>query len=163
MSTPPPREGITYDPMYPFGKPPEPAAPLPALGRKVTAFENFDTFPKPEGVEEVSMVSDEFTANCPVTNQPDWYTVQILYNPDALCLESKSLKLYLHAYRNEGMFCEALASKIAREISDVLKVDVRVTLTQKARGGVSIETKAQHLYAGNGKTVGFKAHEGSQP
>ena len=55
------------------------------------------------------MTSDELAAVCPITGQPDLYTAAIEYRPEALCLESKSLKLYLATYRNEGVFCEALA------------------------------------------------------
>lgn len=110
-----------------------------ALGNKVTDFQGFDTFDKPEYTLDVCMVSDEVTALCPVTSQPDWYTVRISYGPIKLCLESKSLKLYLHSLRNVGMFCEALSSKIASEIFAALSPEwVKVEIIQKARGGVSI-------------------------
>ena len=50
------------------------------------------------------MTSDELTAVCPITAQPDFYVARIVYRPKALCLESKSLKLYLARFRNEGAF-----------------------------------------------------------
>ena len=120
--------------------------PLPhtaALGRKVTRFSKFDTFAKPPGVVSVTCISDEVTANCPVTSQPDWYKVEIYYVPTLLCVESKSLKLYLQSFRNEGHFCEKFASIIAYDIKKALETGfVRVTITQKARGGVSIVAEA---------------------
>ncbi|MEO5791721.1 MAG: 7-cyano-7-deazaguanine reductase, partial [Gaiellaceae bacterium] len=70
-----------------------------------------------------------------------FYAASIEYRPDALCLESKSLKLYLATYRNEGVFCEALAVKIRDDVAAALELapdKVRVSLTQKARGGVTI-------------------------
>lgn len=117
---------------------------LHALGRRVTDFEGFDTFPCPTGVQQVTMTSDEVTALCPVTGQPDWYTVSIEYMPQALCIESKSLKLYLQSFRSDGLFCEAFAARIAEDISEAIKpASCRVTVVQKARGGVSITAMAE--------------------
>jgi 7-cyano-7-deazaguanine reductase len=87
------------------------------------------------------MVSDELTAMCPITNQPDFYTATIRYEPRALCLESKSVKIYLSRFRDQGAFCEALAVQIRDEVAAALELDsgaVNVTLRQKARGGITI-------------------------
>ncbi len=87
------------------------------------------------------MTSDELTAICPVTGQPDLYVATIEFWPQAVCLESKSLKLYLNRYRNEGHFCEALAVNLRDDVAAVLGLPsdkVRVTLKQKARGGITI-------------------------
>jgi 7-cyano-7-deazaguanine reductase len=103
-------------------------------------YAGLETFPNP-GVELVEMTSDELTAMCPVTGQPDMYVASIEYAPDELCLESKSLKLYLARFRNEGAFCEALAVKIRDDVAEALGLDqsrVTVTLEQKARGGITI-------------------------
>lgn len=103
-------------------------------------YAGLETFANP-GVSHVEMTSDELTAVCPVTAQPDLYVAVIEYWPKELCLESKSLKLYLAGYRNEGHFCEALAVKIRDDVAKVLELEsdkVRVTLKQKARGGISI-------------------------
>lgn len=103
-------------------------------------YAGLETFPNP-GVELVEMTSDELTAMCPVTGQPDMYIASIEYAPDELCLESKSLKLYLARFRNEGAFCEALAVKIRDDVAEALGLDqsrVTVTLEQKARGGITI-------------------------
>ncbi len=103
-------------------------------------YAGLETFENP-GVSRVEMTSDELTAVCPVTGQPDMYVATIAYSPRALCLESKSLKLYLAQYRNEGVFGEALAVRIRDDVAAALEVpqdDVIVTLTQKARGGITI-------------------------
>jgi 7-cyano-7-deazaguanine reductase len=90
------------------------------------------------------MTSDELTAVCPVTGQPDLYEVSIDYAPRDRCLESKSLKLYLMSFRNEGAFCEALAVRIRDDVAAALELPadaVRVALEQKARGGITITAR----------------------
>jgi len=108
------------------------------------AYAGLETFPNP-GVARVEMTSDELVAVCPITSQPDFYTATIAYEPGEKCLESKSLKLYLARFRNEGVFCEALAVRIRDEVAAALDVDasaVNVTLVQKARGGITITASA---------------------
>jgi 7-cyano-7-deazaguanine reductase len=103
-------------------------------------YAGLETFPNP-GVSQVEMTSDELVAVCPITGQPDLYVAVIEYSPDGLCLESKSLKLYLNGYRGEGHFCEALAVKIRDDVAQALELSgdrVQVTLEQKARGGITI-------------------------
>jgi len=103
-------------------------------------YAGLETFANP-GVSHVEMTSDELTAICPITSQPDLYVATIEFWPDALCIESKSLKLYLSEFRNEGHFCEALAVKIRDDVAQVLELPldkVQVTLEQKARGGITI-------------------------
>jgi 7-cyano-7-deazaguanine reductase len=107
-------------------------------------YAGLETFPNP-GVSHVEMTSDELTAVCPITGQPDLYVAAIEYWPQALCLESKSLKLYLSTFRNEGVFCEALAVRIRDDVAEALELPpdkVRVTLEQKARGGITITATA---------------------
>ena len=114
-----------------------------ALGHE-GAYAGLETFPNP-GVSRVEMTSDELTTLGPVNEQPDLYTVAIEYEPDALCLESKSLKLYLGSFRNEVVFCETLAVKIRDDVAAALELEhakVRVTLRQKARGGITIVATA---------------------
>ena len=82
-----------------------------------------DTFPNP-GVHEVTLVCSEFTSLCPITGQPDYGVVTIYYIPDKLCLESKSLKLYLGMYRQFGGFAEKITSKIYTDLDKVLKPDL---------------------------------------
>jgi 7-cyano-7-deazaguanine reductase len=107
-------------------------------------YAGLETFENP-GVTRVEMTSDELTAVCPITGQPDMYVVTIEYRAQRLCLESKSLKLYLARYRNEGAFCEALAVRIRDDVAEALELetgDVTVTLRQKARGGITITATA---------------------
>ncbi len=104
------------------------------------AYDGLETFPNP-GVTVVRMESDELTAVCPVTGQPDFYRATIEFRPSAFCLESKSLKLYLARFRDQGAFCESLAVQIRDEVAAALELDpsaVDVTLVQKARGGITI-------------------------
>jgi 7-cyano-7-deazaguanine reductase len=84
-------------------------------------YAGLETFENP-GVTRVEMTSDELTAVCPITGQPDMYVVTIEYGAQRLCLESKSLKLYLASYRNEGAFCEALAVRIRDDIAETLEI-----------------------------------------
>jgi 7-cyano-7-deazaguanine reductase len=116
-----------------------------ALGHAGSAhYAGLETFPNP-GVSRVEMTSDELVAVCPVTGQPDLYVAAIDYAPRDRCLESKSLKLYLATFRNEGVFCEALAVRIRDDVADALGLDadgVHVRLTQKARGGITITATA---------------------
>jgi len=126
-------------------KPPSRSSDFVALGHPGSDhYARLETFANP-GVSRVEMTSDELSAVCPVTGQPDLYVAAIEYWPASLCLESKSLKLYLSRYRNEGHFCEALAVKIRDDIAQALKLPsdkVRVRLTQKARGGITITATA---------------------
>ena len=112
-----------------------------ALGRPGNdSYAGLETFANP-GVAQVELASDELTSVCPVTGQPDLYRVTIACRPDALCLESKSLKLYLNGYRNVGVFCEELAVRIRDDVAAALELTperVTVTLEQKARGGITI-------------------------
>jgi 7-cyano-7-deazaguanine reductase len=107
-------------------------------------YAGLETFENP-GVTRVELTSDELTAVCPITGQPDLYHVTIEYGAGRLCLESKSLKLYLARYRNEGAFCEELAVRLRGDIAEALELehgDVTVTLRQKARGGITITATA---------------------
>ncbi len=122
-------------------RPVESSSEFVALGQAGSEhYAGLETFPNP-GVSHVEMQSDELTAVCPVTGQPDLYVATIEYWPGPLCIESKSLKLYLSGYRNEGHFCEALAVKIRGDVAEALQLPsdkVRVTLKQKSRGGITI-------------------------
>ena len=97
-----------------------------------------EAFPAPD-VQVVTLEATEFTSICPRTGQPDFGEVSIEYVPGQRCLESKALKFYLWAYRNEGAFCETLAARIADDI--VYAIDpkgVRVEVHQNVRGGIRI-------------------------
>ncbi len=97
-----------------------------------------EAFPAPD-VQVVNMEATEFTSICPRSGQPDFGAVSIEYVPDKQCLESRALKVYLWAYRDEGAFCETLASQIADDIVYAIAPKaVRVEVHQNVRGGIKI-------------------------
>jgi 7-cyano-7-deazaguanine reductase len=116
-----------------------------ALGKPGSeGFAGIETFPNP-GVSHVEMTSDELTALGPVNAQPDLYVATLEYWPGPLCIESKSLKLYLNGFRNEEQFGETLAVRIRDDAAQALQLPpdkVRVTLKQKSRGGIVITATA---------------------
>ncbi|MEY2404361.1 MAG: 7-cyano-7-deazaguanine reductase, partial [Acidimicrobiaceae bacterium] len=94
-----------------------------------------ETFAAPPTCTRVRFTSDELTSLCPLTGQPDFNTIEIDYAPNLLCIESKSLKLFLWSFRDKGAFCEQLAADIATEVQRAVEpVHVRVTVRQHTRG-----------------------------
>jgi len=90
----------------------------------------------------------EFTALCPITGQPDFGHIVIRYVPDRLCIESKSLKLYLFSFRNHGAFHEEVVNRILDDIVAAIKPrSATVTGSFRPRGGISIEVEATHPHA----------------
>ena len=116
------------------------------LGKKVThPIDELDTFEAPEGVSVVKMTSDEVMSSCPITGQPDLYTLSIEYVPNKLCIESKSLKLYLWGFRDKSMFAEKMTALICeRVVKDIAPKRCEVHSLQKARGGITIESIARY-------------------
>ena len=98
-----------------------------------------DTFENP-GVNEVTLECIEFTSLCPVTGQPDFGKLKIIYQPKEKCLESKSLKLYLGMYRQFGGFAEKITQRIYWDLFSVLDpIHLKVVSKFSYRGGISIE------------------------
>lgn len=94
-------------------------------------------------VQEITFNALEFTAVCPKTGQPDFGRVEIKYAPNKKCIESKSLKFYLWAYRDEGAYCESLAAQIADHVVYAVEPKrVEVNVFQSARGGIELKTTA---------------------
>jgi 7-cyano-7-deazaguanine reductase len=118
---------------------------LTVLGSTVRhAIEHVEVFPAPDNVTSVTFTNDELASMCPVTQQPDLATVVIEYVPREWCVESKSLKLYLWQFRDRAAFAEALAAEIAGEIMlTAMPERVKVTLTQRPRGGIEVEVVAE--------------------
>ncbi len=118
---------------------------LTVLGATVRhAIEHVEVFPAPVGVTTVRFTSDELSSMCPVTEQPDLSRVVIEYEPDAWCVESKSLKLYLWGFRDRAVFAEALAAEIAGEVMTTAQPRwVKVVLTQRPRGGIEVEATSE--------------------
>lgn len=115
------------------------------LGKKSnTPSKQLDTFPTPANIGIVKFESDELTSFCPVTHQPDFNHIVIEFSPDQLCIESKSLKLYLWSFREEAKFAEALAGEIAEDIFNAIKPHwCKITLTQNIRGGLQLSVVAE--------------------
>jgi 7-cyano-7-deazaguanine reductase len=91
----------------------------------------------PQRDYRISFETDEFTSLCPITGQPDFARITIEYIPDRLCVESKSLKLYLFSFRNEGSFYEDVTNRIFSDLSAVCKPRrLIVTGAFTARGGI---------------------------
>lgn len=109
--------------------------------------EILETFPNkfPERVYEITHESKEFTSLCPRTGQPDFAEITVTYMPNLLCVESKSLKLYIGAYRNEGSFMETICNRI---LSDLVAVcaprTMYVDMVFNARGGITTKVGASH-------------------
>lgn len=102
-----------------------------------TILEAFDN-PRPDRDFEIKFVFPEFTSVCPVTGQPDFATMTITYIPDRLCVEMKSLKLYFLAYRNKGIFYEAVVNTILDDLVAVLKPRKMTVVGEFAvRGGTA--------------------------
>ncbi len=108
-----------------------------------------ETFPNhhPERDYTVTMTANEFSCICPATGQPDYATVAIRYIPDQRILESKSLKLYLWSYRNEGVFHEHVTNVILDDLVEALKPRwCEVTAEFNARGGIAISIQAEYTH-----------------
>lgn len=115
-----------------------------SLGSKSNEYKGLETFPKPKLCTSITLSTDEVTALCPITNQPDWYKVDVLYYPSNKCIESKSFKLFMHSLRDKGIFCEALSEYILLEIKKATSAKyIEVTITQRPRGGVSIIARSE--------------------
>ena len=99
-----------------------------------------DTFPNPRPGRDyhIAFECPEFTCLCPMTGQPDFATIFIDYVPDELCVELKSLKLYLWSYRDEGAFHEAVTNQICDDLVKTI-APRSVTVTGKfwVRGGIT--------------------------
>jgi len=99
-----------------------------------------ETFPNPRRGRDYHITFDcpEFTCLCPMTGQPDFATIVIDYVPDELCVELKSLKLYLWSYRDEGAFHEAVTNQICDDIvAAIAPRSVTVKGEFKVRGGIT--------------------------
>ena len=110
-------------------------------GKKLEAFPN--THPGRD--YRVVLETAEFTSLCPVTGQPDFGTITISYVPDRLVLESKSLKLYLWSYRQEGHFHEEVVNRILDDVVRAVKPrNCEVKGVFNVRGGISISVTANY-------------------
>lgn len=105
-----------------------------------------ETFPnRNEGRNyRITLNCPEFSSICPVTGQPDTAHVEIVYVPDKLCVETKSLKFYLASYRNFPLFNEAIVNRILDDfVSTVAPKQVHVQGEFGARGGIQLTCDAR--------------------
>ena len=121
-----------------------------ALGRDVRdpiRAEQLDVVPWSHGDTDavVEFTTNELTATCPITGQPDFYELQLVYRPKESLIESKSLKLYLWGFRDKGIFAEDLAATLLKDLVAACDpVEMTVDLIQQVRGGLQIRTVIRH-------------------
>ena len=100
--------------------------------------------PAPRRDYVIEHTHHEFTSLCPLTGHPDFATITLRYVADQKCVELKSLKLYFHAYRNEGAFFEAVTNQICDDLGTVLRPrSLTVIADWKARGGFTSRITAE--------------------
>jgi 7-cyano-7-deazaguanine reductase len=106
-----------------------------------------ETFPNPSPGRDytIELECPEFTCLCPMTGQPDFATIRVAYVPDQLCVELKSLKLYLWSFRDEGTFHEAVTNRILDDLVAALQPR-RITVEGdfRVRGGIHTVVVARH-------------------
>jgi 7-cyano-7-deazaguanine reductase len=108
-------------------------------GMPTASSKRLETFPnpRPERDYEINMEAPEFTCVCPRTGQPDFATIRIRYIPDQLCVELKSLKLYLWSFREEGAFHEDVINRILDDFVEACRPrKVTVIGDFNIRGGI---------------------------
>jgi 7-cyano-7-deazaguanine reductase len=116
-----------------------------------TPTELLESFANPELTRDytVRMQIPEFTCLCPRTGQPDFATLDLEYVPDRLCVELKSLKLYIWAFRDRGAFHEAVTNEIADRLESTLRPRfLRLTARFNVRGGIYTTVVAERRQEG---------------
>jgi 7-cyano-7-deazaguanine reductase len=105
--------------------------------------------PAPEGDYTIRMTIPEFTCLCPKTGQPDFATLKLEYVPNELCVELKSLKLYIWSFRSRGAFHEAVTNEILRALVAALRPRfMRLSADFNVRGGIYTSVAAEHRQPG---------------
>ncbi len=116
--------------------------------RPTKQLETFDS-PQPERNYTVRIRIPEFTCLCPKTGQPDFATLHLEYVPDRLCVELKSLKLYLWSFRDEGTFHEAVTNRMLDDlVAATAPRFMRMTAEFNVRGGLYTTVVAEHRAPG---------------
>jgi 7-cyano-7-deazaguanine reductase len=113
--------------------------------------ETLETFPNPEPGRDytIRMELPEFTCLCPKTGQPDFATLLLEYVPDQRCVELKSLKLYVWAFRDRGAFHEAVTNEILAHLVNAVEPRfMRLTARFNVRGGIYTTVIADHRQRG---------------
>jgi 7-cyano-7-deazaguanine reductase len=129
---------------------------LTLLGHKAQPGKKLEAFPNhnPGRYYQVTLETNEFTCLCPATGQPDFASIRVDYVPDKKVVESKSFKLYLWSYRDEGVFHEHLVNRIMDDLIKVLNPHyIKVTGAFNIRGGIGITVKADHVKTAAAKKI----------
>jgi 7-cyano-7-deazaguanine reductase len=108
---------------------------------------SIETFPNqfPDRDYEIEISCPEFTAVCPKTGQPDFGSILIAYVPSTVCIELKSLKLYLHAYRDRGIYYEHSVNTILDDLVAACQPRRMVVVGQfNPRGGITSRITARY-------------------
>lgn len=116
-----------------------------------TPSKKLDTFTNPEPGRDytISIKLPEFTCLCPMTGQPDFATLDLRYVPDRLCVELKSLKLYIWSFRDEGAFHEAVTNRILSDMVDAIAPRyMKLTAEFNVRGGIYTTVTVEHKKEG---------------
>jgi len=115
------------------------------MNNKINLLETFEN-QYPERDYNIIHTAPEFTSLCPKTGQPDFATIIIEYIPDKLCIELKSLKLYLNSYRSDGIFFESVTNKILDDLVKACKPRyMLITADFNVRGGISSVIEAEYI------------------
>lgn len=120
---------------------------LTLLGNKAAPSKQLETFPNrhPNRHYVVRLQSSEFTCVCPATGQPDFATITVEYIPNQKIVESKSFKLYLWSYRDQGVFHEHVTNTILDDLVAALEPHwCWVQGAFNVRGGIAITVEAEH-------------------
>jgi 7-cyano-7-deazaguanine reductase len=105
--------------------------------------------PSPERDYRIQMTLPEFTCLCPLTGQPDFATLELEYVPDRLCVELKSLKLYVWSYRDQGAFHEAVTNRILDDLARATRPRyMRLSARFNVRGGIGTCVVVEHRKRG---------------
>lgn len=116
-----------------------------------TPSKTLETFDNPQATRDytIRMRIPEFTCLCPKTGQPDFATLRLEYVPEALCVELKSLKLYIWSFRDQGAFHEAVTNQILDDLVAATQPRfMRLTAEFLVRGGIYTTVVAQHKAEG---------------
>ena len=110
-----------------------------------------ETFANPQTERDytIRMTLPEFTCLCPRTGQPDFAILELEYVPEGLCVELKSLKLYIWSFRDVGAFHEAVTNEIAQDLIAALSPRfLRLTARFNVRGGIHTSVVVEHRQTG---------------
>ena len=116
----------------------------PLSTQKMNTLETFEN-PNPHRDYTIRIDLPEFTCLCPKTGQPDFATIHLEYVPDKLCVELKSLKLYIWAFREQGAFHEAITNEILNDLVEITSPKfMRIRAVFNVRGGVYTTVVVEH-------------------